>query len=332
MLLAGDLGATKTTLALYTEGQSLAAPIAEATFSSAQYPSLEAIIGEFLRQQPGPVDVASLGVAGPIIGDEAQITNLQWRVNTATLARQFGIPTVYLLNDLAAIANALAILQPQDLHTLNMGKPVMGGSMAVIAPGTGLGEAFLVWDGMRYRAYPSEGGHTDFAPTNDWEVRLWRYLHAVLGFDHISYEAVCSGLGIPHIYAYVKASGVADEPSWLAAALAAAQDPTPVIVTAALDEANPCAICAATLDTFISILGAEAGNLALKVWATGGVYVGGGIPLRILSKLTGENFLQAFYRKGRFAEILSTVPVHVICNPKAALLGAANYGFAQSGY
>lgn len=268
-------------------------------------------------------------MAGPIIGDEAHVTNLHWRVNTRTLAEELGIPTVYLLNDLAAIANALTILQPADLYTLNAGKPLAGGSLAVIAPGTGLGEAFLVWDGTRYRAYPSEGGHTDFAPTNEWEMGLWQYMRAGSGFDHVSYEAVCSGLGIPHIYAYVKASGFADEPDWLAAALAAASDPTPVIVNAALDEAKPCAICAATLDTFIAILGAEAGNLALKVLATGGVYLGGGILLHILPKLSTGPFMQAFCHKGRFAEILSTVPVYVIHNPQAALLGAAAYGFAQ---
>lgn len=329
MLLAGDLGATKTTLALYPNAQSLAAPIAEATFSSAHYPSLEAIIAEFLQQQPGPVAVASLGVAGPIIGDEAHITNLHWRVNITTLAEALGIPTVYLLNDLAAIANALAFLQPADLYTLNAGKPMAGGSMAVIAPGTGLGEAFLVWDGTRCRAYPSEGGHTDFAPTNEWEMGLWQYMRAGLGFDHVSYEAVCSGLGIPHIYAYVKASGFADEPDWLTDALATADDPTPVIVNAALDEAKPCAICAATLDTFISILGAEAGNLALKTLATGGVYLGGGIPLHILPKLSTGVFWQAFCHKGRFEEMLNMVPAHVIRNPQAALLGAAAYGFAQ---
>lgn len=331
MLLAGDIGATKTALALYRDVQSLTEAVAEATFVSAQYTSLDAIVREFLQQHPQPVTHACLGVAGPIIGNEAQITNLHWRVNTTTLAQELDIPTVYLLNDLAAIANALTLLQPTDLHTLNVGKPVAGGSMAVIAPGTGLGEAFLVWDGVRYRAYPSEGGHTDFAPTNDWEMGLWRYLRTELGFDHVSYEAVCSGLGIPHIYAYVKASGVADEPRWLATALAATHDLTPVLVNAALDEAKPCAICAVTLDTFIAILGAEAGNLALKVLATGGVYLGGGIPRHILPKLSNGSLLRAFYRKGRFADILHAVPVHVICNPQVALLGAANYGFAQMG-
>ncbi|MEZ4866163.1 MAG: glucokinase [Caldilineaceae bacterium] len=331
MLLAGDIGGTKTALALYVDAQSLTSPIAEATFASAQYSGLEAIVREFLKMHPHPVSVASLGVAGPIIGNEAQVTNLHWRVNTTELASQLDTASVYLLNDLAAIANALAVLQPEDLYTLNAGKPVAGGSMAVIAPGTGLGEAFLVWDGTRYCAYPSEGGHTDFAPTNDWEAGLWRHLHSTLGFAHISYEAVCSGLGIPNIYAYVKATGVAEEPEWLATALAATRDHTPVIVNAALDTTRPCPICATTLDTFISILGAEAGNLALKSLATGGLYLGGGIPLRILPQLSGERFMHAFRSKGRFAKILNAIPVHVIRNPKAALMGAANYGFAQLG-
>lgn len=329
MLLAGDIGGTKTTLALFADADALAMPVVEATFASTHYASLDAIIHEFLRQHPLPVSRVALGVAGPIMGDTAYITNLHWQVNRRQLADQLNGVTVYLLNDLAAIANALPILPPADLHPINPGQAIAGGTIAVIAPGTGLGEAFLVWEGERYRACSSEGGHADFAPTNDWEMDLWRYLRAGLGFDHISYEAVCSGLGIPNIYKYVQVSGYAEEPAWLAQALAATQDPTPVIVNAALDEARPCEICTATLDTFVGILGAEAGNLALKVLATGGVYLGGGIPPRILSKLTTGRFMAAFCNKGRFTDILRTVPVFVIGNPKAGLLGAAYYGFIQ---
>lgn len=329
MLLAGDIGGTKTTLALFADLDTVTAPVAEVTFASTRYTTLEAIIQEFLQQHPQPVSRVALGVAGPVIGDTARVTNLQWQVNRHALADQLHGADVYLLNDLAAIANALPILPPTDLYTLNPGQAQPGGNMAVIAPGTGLGEAFLVWEGTRYRAYSSEGGHADFAPTDDWEMRLWKYLRDGLGFAHISYEAVCSGLGIPNIYKYVKGSGYAEEPAWLAQALAAVQDPTPVIVNAALDEDRPCEICTATLDTFISILGAEAGNLALKVLATGGVYLGGGIPPRILSKLTTGRFMEAFCNKGRFADLLRAVPIFVINNPKAGLLGAANYGFAQ---
>lgn len=330
MLLAGDIGGTKTTLALFADVNTLATPVVETTFASTQYPSLEAIIHEFLRQQTAPISRVALGVAGPIIGDTAHVTNLRWQVKRQSLSEQLGGAPVYLLNDLAAIANALPVLPPSDLYTLNGGQALAGGNIAVIAPGTGLGEAFLTWDGARYRAYASEGGHADFAPTDEWEMRLWQYLRNGLGFAHISYEAVCSGLGIPNIYKFVKAAGEAEEPTWLAQALATAADPTPVIVNAALDETRPCEICTVTLDTFIGILGAEAGNLALKVMATGGVYLGGGIPPRILANLTSGRFMEAFCNKGRFAAILRNMPVWVINNPKAGLLGAAYYGFTQA--
>jgi glucokinase len=215
-------------------------------------------------------------------------------------------------------------LEAADLHTLNEGQPAPGGVIAVIAPGTGLGEAFLTWDGSRYRAHASEGGHTDFAPTNALEAGLLRYL---LGrFEHVSYERVCSGRGLPNIYAYLKDSGYAEEPPWLAEQLASVEDPNPIIVNAALYGERPCELCVAMLNTFVSILGTEAGNLALKVLATGGVYLGGGIPPRILPALEQEEFIEAFRRKGRMSDLLARVPVHVILNPKVALLGAACHG------
>jgi glucokinase len=219
------------------------------------------------------------------------------------------------------------VLEPGDLHTLNAGQVVAGGAIAVIAPGTGLGEAFLTWDGARYRAHTSEGGHADFAPTNEFEIGLLRYVQQ--RFRHVSFERVCSGKGLPNIYAYLKDSGYAEEPQWLAERLAQANDPVPTIVNAALesDQDARCELCIAALNAFVSILGAEAGNLALKVLATGGVYLGGGIPPRILSYLEGEPFLQAFRRKGRFTDLLSRVPLQVILNPNVALLGAACHGF-----
>jgi len=196
----------------------------------------------------------------------------------------------------------------------------------VIAPGTGLGEAFLASNGERYRAHPSEGGHASFAPNDDLQIELLRYLQKRIG--HVSCERVCSGLGLPNIYAFLKDSGYAEEPDWLAAKLASAADPTPVIVTTALDAERSCELCLATLRTFVSILGAEASNLALKVLATGGVYIGGGIPPRILPVLQEPYFMRAFLNKGRFTDIVERMPVHVILNPKAALLGAASYGLA----
>jgi len=327
ILLAGDIGATKTNLAIMSSKAGPRTPLAEANFPSTAYPSLEAVAREFLSQVEWQVERACFGVAGPVVGGRASITNLPWLIDEQNLQDALRLSTVYLLNDLQAIANGVPALEPADLHTLNVGQPAPGGAIAVIAPGTGLGEGFLTWDGSRYRPHPSEGGHTDFAPTNPLQAELLRYLQGC--FEHVSYERVCSGLGLPNIYAYLKDGGYAAEPDWLAGQLAATDDPTPVIVNAALDRERPCKLCTATLDVFVSILGAEAANLALKVLATGGIYLGGGIPPRILPLLEKERFMESFRRKGRFAELLAQMPVHVILNPRVALLGAARYGLEQ---
>jgi glucokinase len=201
--------------------------------------------------------------------------------------------------------------------------------MAVVAPGTGLGEAYLIREGAGYRAYPSEGGHADFAPTDTQQAELLRYL--LKRFEHVSYERVCSGLGLPNIYACLKDSEDAGQPDPLCERLAAGDDPTPVIVAAALDAERPCARCRAALNIFAAILGAEAGNLALKVMAVGGVFLGGGIPPRILPVLQSGSFMEAFRRKGRMSRLMDAIPVHVILNPKAALLGAACRAMASFG-
>jgi glucokinase len=302
------------------------AALVEATFPSGRYPSLAAVVREFFDQVSVKVDRACFGVAGPVVAGRVMATNLPWVVDEAQLSRELNIPTVHLLNDLEAIAWAVPHLgeQPADLYTLNAGRPVPGGSIGVIAPGTGLGEAYLTFDGKRYRAYASEGGHTDFAPATRVEIALLSYLFDHL--DHVSYERICSGIGIPNIYAYLKDSGYAPEPAWLAEELVAAADRTPVIVNTALNPEKRCELCTATLDLFVSILGSEAGNLALKMLATGGIYLAGGIPPRILPALKSERFLKAFWNKGRMSVWLVNVPIHVILNPKVALLGAASYG------
>lgn len=323
MLLAGDIGGTKTNLAIYSPEKGAKQPLAESTFASAKYPDLETLVGEFLSQLDFKVERASFGVAGPVVGGRAVITNLDWVIDEASLAKRYNFSSVSLVNDLVAVALAVPLLDSNDLHTLNTGVTETAGAKAVIAPGTGLGEAFLTWDGNRYQAHASEGGHADFAPTSKREVKLLQYLQE--RHDHVSYELVCSGRGLPNIYNYLKDGGFAPELDWLAQALAGAHDPTPVIVAGALDSSKPCLICAATLTTFVSVLGAEAGNLALKVLATGGVYLGGGIPPRILPVLKRE-FMTPFARKGRMRDLLARVPVHVIMNPKAALLGAASLG------
>jgi glucokinase len=329
MLLVGDLGGTKTSLAILEGVQETRTPCAEATYPSAHYSGLEDLVREFLSGTDYPVDRACFGVAGPVVEGRATITNLPWVLGESELERDLGIPAVRLLNDLTAIACAVPFLTSDELHTLNAGDPAHHGAVAVIAPGTGLGEAFLTWDGSRYRPHASEGGHASFAPVSLIQVKMLHYLFG--RFAHVSSERVCSGSGIPNIYAYLRDSGLAAEPEWLSHKIASAPDPTPVIVQAALDESKPSDLCVATMQTFVSILGAEAGNLALKVLATGGVYLGGGIPPRLLGMLEAPEFLESFRGKGRMADLLDRVPVHVILNPKAALLGAAYAGLGLIG-
>lgn len=326
VLLVGDIGGTKTELAVVSSVTALLTPIANATFPSAHYAGLTQIVQTFLAQFDVQVDQACFGVAGPVVNGQVTTTNLPWVINAEQLKSELKLRSVVLLNDLEAMAHAVPFLQPVDLHTLNVGQPAVNGPLAVIAPGTGLGEAFLTWDGQHYLAHTSEGGHTDFAPTNETQIALLRYLQARL--DHVSYEWVCSGMGLPNIYAYLKESGYAQEPAWLAEQLTKVEVRTPIIIQAAVENTSPS--CVATLDTFVSILGAETGNLALKVLATGGMYIGGGIPPRILSFLEKELFMQAFLRKGRLSDILIHMPVHVILNPKVGLLGAAYHGFARA--
>ncbi len=324
MLLAGDIGGTKTNLAIFPLDGEPRVPLVEATFPSGQYKSLEALVAEFLSRNNVTIERASFGVAGPVVAGQAKVTNLPWSMDEQRLQEALHIPKVRLLNDLDAMAHGVPFLQPEDLYTLNTGKAVPDGTLAVIAPGTGLGEAFLTWEGDHYHAHASEGGHTDFAPTNSSEMELLRYL---LGrFDHVSYEHVGSGIGLPNIYAYFKEIVSLAEPAWLTAQLATTSDPTPIIIAAALDKTRDSELCSATLRTFVSILGAEAGNLALKVLANGGVYIGGGIPPRILPHFMDETFLHAFQAKGRFTQMLANIPVHIVTNPKLALLGAARHG------
>jgi len=329
MLLAGDIGGTKTNLAVFSSETGWRKPFAEATYLSINYTDLESVVREFLAQHDFDIDRASFGVAGPVVAGHASITNLTWMMDEQQLQHSLQIPSVLLMNDLDAIAHSVPYLNTQDLFVLNKGQAIPGGAIGVIAPGTGLGEAFLTWDGSHYKAHTSEGGHADFAPTNSFQVELLRYL--MVRFPHVSFERLCSGKGIPNIYDYLKDSGYAEQPQWLAEQLAAAQDRSPIIVNNALDKENACDLCVATLNAFVSILAAEASNLALKVLATGGVYIGGGIPPRILSYLQNNQFMQAFTHKGRLTPLLTEMPVHVILNPKVALLGAAIHGFEKRG-
>ncbi len=321
-ILAGDIGGTKTHLAVFSQADELASPVFEETFPSRDFASLEELAHEFLTRAKVKVTSASFCVAGPVVQGTARITNLPWVIDSAELSRKLNLPKVGLYNDLVAFAQAVPLLKQEDLHTLNEGERAGDAPIMVIAPGTGLGEAFLVWDGNRYRAQASEGGHTDFAPTDPLQMGLLQYLSRQ--YDHVSYERVCSGIGLPNIYAYLKESGVETESEWVARELAVSRHPAAVITTAAQNRTTPCPLCRETLAMFISILGAAAGNGALQMMTFGGVYLGGGIPPRILTELSEGAFMQAFAHKGRFSALMSRIPVHVILNPKTALLGAAS--------
>lgn len=322
-LLAGDVGGTKTALAVYTAIDDLRQPIIQKVFFNREYRSLEEIVNQFLTVNQIEVAYASIAVAGPIVNQTARITNLTWVIDADELSQVLGQTPVRILNDLEAIASAMPFLQPQDWHSLNEGKPIEHGALAVIAPGTGLGEAFLIWDGTRYLACPSEGGHTDFAPTTPLESELLDYLQKQM--IHVSYERLISGMGLPNIYAFLKNIKQMNEPDWLGESLRMTIDATPIIVQAAIEQ--QVEICEATLKLFTSILASEAGNLALKVLSSGGVYVSGGIPPRILPYLTSPTFIQRFIGKGRLTDFLRDVPIRLVMHPHSGLMGAACYGF-----
>ena len=323
MLLAGDIGGTKTALAILSDEAGPHVPVRQTEVHSADYASLEAIAAEFVEQSQLPVDRACFGVAGPVFGGRVITTNLPWHIDQAVLLKELNLKAIHLMNDLEAIACAVPSLRSTDVHTLNVGEPVPGAPMAVIAPGTGLGESFLTWNGQRYETHSSEGGHSDFAPTNPTQLRLLEFM---LGrFDHVSYEHVCSGIGVPNVYDFVGEVEKVPESAEVATQIASARDRSMPIIRYALDPRTPSKRCAATIDIVASILASEAGNLALKVLATGGVYLSGGIATHILPALEGSRFLQFFRFKGRFSDMLSRIPVHVIVG-RAALVGAAIYG------
>ena len=325
MLIAGDIGGTKTDLAIFSRETGPLVPIAETKVQSAHYSSLEDIIKEFLANSQLKVDSACFAVAGPVIEGRVKATNLPWVIEEDSLAQELNLRKdhVKAINDLEAIARAVPILRPDDVVTINNGEATTRGAIAVIAPGTGLGESFLTWDGSRYQAHSSEGGHSDFAPSDERQVRLLEYLFKK--FDHVSFERVCSGIGIPNLYKFLRdVEGIPEDPE-VAKQVSAARDPSFVIIDQAVDPAKRSKLCAATIDLFASILASEAGNLAVKVLATGGVYLAGGASVHCLEVIKKPEFMCRFKQKGRFADLLERIPAHVVVSP-AGLAGAAAYG------
>ncbi|HEX8176339.1 MAG TPA: glucokinase [Pyrinomonadaceae bacterium] len=326
MILAGDIGGTKTNLALFDEGAGgELQKKEERTFASNDYAGLEAVIAEFMNGRELPVEAGAFGVAGPVINGVSRITQLPWIISSASLQDCLGTGEVWVINDLEATAYGVPSLKEEQLVTLHQGERARGGNIAIIAAGTGLGEAALIWDGARYHAMASEGGHVDFAPRNELEIELLRYL--LTKKHRISYERILSGQGLVNVYDFFRERGLAEEPEWLRAEIASSEDAAPIISQAAL--AGRAEICVKALDLFVSIYGAQAGNLALTVKATGGVFVGGGIAPKIIEKLRDGRFVEAYRDKGRLSPLVEGAHVAVIMEPRTALMGAANYAAAR---
>jgi glucokinase len=318
MILAGDVGGTKTALAVLDESSAARRIVREATLPSREIESFADTVATFVGSAPAiRVRAACFGVAGPVVDGRVVTTNLPWELEESRLARVLGCP-VRLLNDLEAAATGVLDLHEEDFLMLQTGQPRPGRHMAMIAAGTGLGEALMIWDGRRYHVVASEGGHVDFAPRDDVEVDLLRFLRAEFG--HVSYERVLSGPGLHHIYRFLQMRAGHAAPDWLRHRLGS-EDPSAVISEVALAGDDP--VCMEALDLFVSIYGAEAGNLALKAVAMGGIVVGGGIAPRIRARLTEGRFVKAFLSKGRFEELLATVPIKVALDARAPLWGAA---------
>ncbi len=319
VILAGDVGGTKTHIGLFRVESGTPILVREHRYATAHFQSLEDVCVDFLNARKEPIQSACFGVPGPIIGGEARATNVHWRMQEGSLSRALGGTRVRLINDLGAAAYGVMHLADSEVCVLQRGAfPVHQGDVAIIAAGTGLGEGALVFENGRYYAVASEGGHATFAPRDDEQIELYRYLHA--RFGHVSAERVLSGPGLFNIYSFLRAHSRTPEPKWLTARLDK-EDASAVVSEAALERRD--AECVHALEMFVNIYGAEAGNLALKVLALGGVYLSGGIAPKILPALTDGRFMRAFVNKGRLDEVLSKIEVRVALNEGAGLIGAA---------
>lgn len=329
MIITGDIGGTKTNVALFeTDGETLSAPVAQRSFPSNGYDSLEAIVAEFIAEHRPRLTHGCFGVAGPVVEGHVDATNLVWDVNAEALASALDLEHVEVINDLEATAYGVEVLRPAQLYTLSEGDgSPRGGHRALIAAGTGLGMAGLFREGRHYHPIPSEGGHVDFAPRNQLEVDLLFYMMEKVG-GRVSYERVLSGPGLFNVYSFLRDTNYAAEPDWLVAEIEQG-DPSAVVSKAAL--AGRSELAAKALDMFVEIYGAMAGNLALMFKPTGGLYVGGGIAPKILDKLKDGSFMRAYRDKGRLSYVIESIPVRVILEDRAALYGAARCALLRHG-
>ncbi len=324
MILAGDVGGTKVHLALFEFTDGNLKHARDKQYPAKEYSGLEAIVKEFVLQEK--VTAACFGVPGPVREGRLRLTNLPWTLDSRELAKNLKIDYVFLINDLQANGYGIAELDADQIYTLSEGDMAQVGNRALISAGTGLGEAFLVWDGRDYVPYPSEGGHSDYAPRSEEEINLLRFLWQKYN-GRISFERLVSGQGLTNIYEYLREVRGLEEPAWLAERMRH-EDPNAVITESAMEAKSE--LCEKTLDMFVSAYGAEAGNLALKILSVGGLYVGGGIAPRILEKLKDGTFMKAFTDKGRMSQLLVNIPVRVILESRTALIGAAAYAEARA--
>jgi glucokinase len=325
MILAGDIGGTHARLAFFDVADGNFRLACASVFPSRDYRGLDEIVTKFVDTADLRPDAACFGVAGPVRNGRVEASNLPWIIERKNLASELRLPSTLLINDLEANAWGIATLDAKDVVTLNQVNGTPLGNQAVIAAGTGLGEAGMYWDGQLHQIFACEGGHTDFAPRDELETELLRYLGGKFG--HVSYERIVSGPGLVNVFQFLRDTGRGEEPSWLTDEMLH-RDPAASISQAALEGKSP--LCEHALDIFISIYAAEAGNLALKLMATGGIYLGGGIAPKLLTKLAAPAFIQTFAAKGRMQPLLESIPVHVIVNDKAALMGAARCAMVKS--
>ncbi len=325
MILAGDIGGTNARLAFFDVEDGRFRLVSATIFPSREYSGLDQIVSEFIQTSDVRPDRACFGIAGPVRNGRVETSNLPWIVEGERLANELQLEKVLLINDLEANAWGIVDLDLEDAVALNQVKGNPQGNQAVIAAGTGLGEAGMYWDGTQHQVFASEGGHADFAPRNELEVELFRYLNTQYG--HVSYERILSGPGLVNVFHFLRDTGRGTEPKWLTEEMLHS-DPAAAISQAAMD--GRCALCEQAVDTFVSVYAAEAGNLALKIMATGGIYLGGGIAPKMLPKMSGPLFMHAFAAKGRMQPLLEAIPVKVITNDKVALLGAARCALVKA--
>ncbi len=324
MILAGDIGGTKTNLAYFSFENDAFTLQMFASYPSKHHSSLRDIVQQFTSEHSARITGAAFGIAGPVSNGRSEATNLPWVVDAAELASTLKLPHVWLLNDLSATAYGILRLPENDKLIINAGTPEPHAPIAIIAAGTGLGEGGLVWDGTRYRTLPSEGGHTDFAPRNELEIDLLRFM--LKRYERVSYERLVSGPGLYSIYEFLRSRSNEPEPLWLRENIHRG-DASAVVSQAAMEQKDQ--VCVEALDTFVSLYGAETGNLALKLLSTGGVFVAGGIAPKILQRIQHGSFISSFAQKGRFTNLLRRMPVSVVLNDKAALFGAAHCAMMQ---